>query len=230
VRKPIRKSDYIMPKTIIEYLHHHVSIKPNDVAFSFLPSKTEPLTELTFKEFWSEASSVANFLKSKVKVGDKVLLLYPPNIDYVVTFYGCLLAGVIAVPAPLPKNNSTQVINIVNECEPVLVLTTLREVSEIKTFWQKNKESINRLSIFTSDNSVSHAGELEVFDELDPKAPAFVHYFSDSKNMNKGMTLTHADIIENVKHLPLMSGETTDDIFVGWLPFFNDMDLIALCS
>jgi acyl-CoA synthetase (AMP-forming)/AMP-acid ligase II len=219
-----------MPKTIIEYLHHHAVIKPNDVAFSFLPSKTEPLTELTFKEFWSEAISVANFLKSKVEVGDKVLLLYPPNIDYVVTFYGCLLAGVIAVPAPLPKNNSTQVIDIVNECDPVLVLTTLREVSEIKAFWKKQKGSINSLSIFTSDNSVSHSGELEACLDLDPESPAFVHYFSDSKNMNKSITLTHNDVIENVKHLPLMSGEKADDIFVGWLPFFNDMDLIALCS
>jgi acyl-CoA synthetase (AMP-forming)/AMP-acid ligase II len=219
-----------MPKTIIEYLHHHVAIKPNDVAFSFLPSKTEPLTELTFREFWAEAISVANFLKSKVQVGDKVLLLYPPNIDYVVTFYGCLMAGVIAVPAPLPKNNSTQVIDIVNECAPVLVLTTLREVTEIKKFWSKEKDLINPLSIFTSDNSVSHLGDLEVLFELDPEAPAFIHYFSDSKNMNKGMTLTHNDIIENVKHLPLMSAERTDDIFVGWLPFFNDMDLIALCS
>jgi acyl-CoA synthetase (AMP-forming)/AMP-acid ligase II len=219
-----------MPKTIIEYLHHHVAIKPNDVAFSFLPSKTEPLTELTFREFWAEAISVANFLKSKVQVGDKVLLLYPPNIDYVVTFYGCLMAGVIAVPAPLPKNNSTQVINIVNECDPVLVLTTLREVTEIKTFWSKQKDLIKPLSIFTSDNSVSHLGDLEALFELEPEAPAFIHYFSDSKNMNKGMTLTHKDIIENVKHLPLMSAERTDDIFVGWLPFFNDMDLIALCS
>ena len=219
-----------MPKTIIEYLHHHVTVKPNDIAFSFLPSKTEPLTELTFREFWAEAISVANFLKSKVQVGDKVLLLYPPNIDYVVTFYGCLLAGVIAVPAPLPKNNATQAIKIVNECDPVIVLTTLREVTEIKTFWSKHKDLLNPISIFTSDNSVSHLGDLEVIIELDPEAPAFIHYFSDSKNMNKRITLTHNDIIETVKHLPLMSAERTDDIFVGWLPFFNDMDLIALCS
>jgi len=60
-----------MPKTIIEYLHHHVTVKPNDIAFSFLPSKTQPLTELTFREFWAEAISVANFLESKVQVGDK---------------------------------------------------------------------------------------------------------------------------------------------------------------
>lgn len=219
-----------MPKTIIEYLHHHVANKPNEVAFSFLPSSKEPLTELTFVEFYSEALSVANFLKSKVHVGDKVLLLYPPSIDYIVTFYGCLLAGVIAIPAPLPKNNPAQIINIINEREPVIALTTLREVSEIKNFWGKHKDATHSINIFTSDNSVAHLVDLEPLIELDPRAPAFVHYFSDSKNMCKSLVLTHNDILETVKHLPLISEERMDDIFVGWLPFFNDMDLIELCS
>ena len=219
-----------MPKTIVEYLHHHVANKPNEIAFSFLPSSTEPLAELTFVEFYSEALSVANFLKSKVHVGDKVLLLYPQNIDYVVTFYGCLLAGVIAIPAPLPKNNPTQIINIINECKPVLALTTLREVSEIKAFWGKHKDVTDSISIFTSDNSVAYLVDLEPLIELDPQAPAFVHYFSDSKNMCKSLMLTHNDILETVKHLPLTYAERMDDIFVGWLPFFNDMDMIDLCS
>ena len=167
----------------------------NQTSLCFRKASGVPLFHSSEKKL---TSSIEHLLKSKVQVGEKVLLLYPPNIDYVVTFYGCLLAGVIAVPAPLPKNNSSQVIDIVNECDPVLVLTTLREVSAIKTFWEKHKGLINQLSIFTSDNSVSHFGDLEACLDLNPEASAYVHYFSDSKNMNKSITLTHNDIIENI--------------------------------
>lgn len=224
------KSDYIMPKTIIEYLHHHVAVKPDEIAFTFMPSKAEPLGVLTFKELWFEALSVANFLKSKTQAGDKVLLLYAPNLDYVIAFYGCLIAGVIAVPAPLPEDDATQIIDVVNECQPVLVLTTLREVSSIKKLWQEQSNLLKSISIFTTENSVSLLGELGAAVEIAPRTPAFLHYFSDSKKMNKEITITHSDIIETVKLLPLMSPGSTDDIFVGWLPFFNDIELVAQCS
>jgi acyl-CoA synthetase (AMP-forming)/AMP-acid ligase II len=217
-----------MPKTIIEYLHHHVEFKPDEVAFSFLPSKTEPLAELTFRELWFKALSVANFLKSKTQAGDKVLLLYSPDLDYVVAFYGCLMAGVIAVPAPLPENNAIQVIDIVDKCQPVLVLTTLREVFTIKKFCQEQGEVLKGISIFTTENSVSLFGALEAAVKIAPSTAAFLHYFSDSKYINKEMTITHNDIMENVKLIKLMSEERSDNIFIGWLPFFNDMNLAVL--
>jgi acyl-CoA synthetase (AMP-forming)/AMP-acid ligase II len=218
-----------MPKTIIEYLHHQVAVKPDEVAFSFLPCATEPLAELTFRELWFEALSVANFLKSKTKEGDKVLMLYSPSLEYVVAFYGCFLAGVIAVPVPLPQNDAEKITEIVNKCQPVFVLTTLREVSTIKKIWQEQGDLLKSISIFTTENSVSLFGALEAVVEIAPSTPAFLHYFTDSENINKEMTITHSDIIETVKLLPLMSAEIVDDIFVGWLPFFNEIDLVAQC-
>lgn len=218
-----------MHKTIIEYLHHHVAVRPDEVALSFLPTKSEPLTELTYKEFWFEALSVANFLKSKICTGDKVILLYPPNIDYVVAFYGCLLAGAIAVPAPLPSKNEKQVIEIANRCQPVLVLTTLREVSAIKKFWQAQEGLLQPISFYTTENSVCLMGDLGPVVEVAPEAPAFLRYFHDENSNNQEMIISHRDIIENVKLIPLISEENADDIFVGWLPYFNEMDLVVLC-
>jgi len=218
-----------MPKTIIEYLHHHVTVNPDEVAFSFLPSKTEPLAELTNRELWFAALSVANFIKSKTKAGDKVILLYSPNVDYVVAFYGCLLAQVIAVPAVLPRNNAAQIIDIVNKCQPVLALTTLREVSSIKDIWQKQGDLLKSISIFTTENSVSLFGALGPVVEVAVDTPAFLHYFLDSENMNKEMVITHRDIIETVKLPQLMSTETSGNIWVGWMPLFNDIDLVAPC-
>jgi len=219
-----------MHKTIIEYLHHQVAIKPNEVAYTLLPTQVRHFSEITFKKLWFEAQSVANFLKSKTNPGDKVLLLYTANIDYVVAFYGCLLAGVIAVPAPLPKINAVQTIEIISNSQPVLVLTTLREVSAIKSFWQEQGNLLKPISIFTSENSVSFFGDLGPVVKVDPKTPAFLDYYYDEKNIYREVLVTHKDIIENVQLIPLISDERAGGIFVDWLPLFNDMDLVVMCS
>jgi acyl-CoA synthetase (AMP-forming)/AMP-acid ligase II len=216
-----------LPKTIIEYLRQHVAVNPDELAFSFLPSDERSYSDITFKEFWSEALSVANFLKSKTQAGDKVLLVYPPSLEYVVTFYGCLLAGVIAVPIPLLYKNisAEQLPNIVRNDQLKLALTTLNDLSTVKDFWQQQKDFVQPLDFFTTNNSVSLLGDLGDAIEVAPRTPAFLQYFSEFTGENKEVVSTHEDIIENIKKLSSMSPEKSDDIFVGWLPFFHDVDL-----
>ncbi len=216
-----------MPKTIIEYLRQHVAINPDELAFSFLPSDKKYYSNITFKEFWSEALSVANFLKSKTQAGDKVLLVYPPSLEYVVTFYGCLLAGVVAVPIPLLYKNisAEQLPNIVKNDQLVLALTTLNDLPTVKNFWQTQKDLVQPLDFFTTNNSVSLLGDLGDVIEVAPRTPAFLQYFSGFTGEEKEVISTHEDIIENIKQLPSLSPEKADDIFVGWLPFFHDVDL-----
>ena len=219
-----------MPKTIIEYLRQHVAVNPDELAFSFLPSEKRSFSDITFKEFWSEALSVANFLKSKTKAGDKVLLVYPPSLEYVVTFYGCLLAGVVAVPIPLLYKDisAEQLPSIVMNDQLVLALTTLNDLPTVKKFWQEQKHLVQPLDFFTTNNSVSLLGDLGDAIEVAPRTPAFLNYLSGFTGENEEVISTHEDIIESIKKLSPMSPEKADDIFVGWLPFFHDVDLAVV--
>ncbi len=214
-----------MPQTIIEYLHYHVVAKPNDVAFKHLPTDDNSLSGLTYKEFWFEALSVARFLKNKTQVGDKVLLVYPSSLDYVVAFYGCLLARVVAVPVSLSHENSALFVKAVNGCKPVLALTTLNEISTVKAFWQEQEHLVKPLNIFTTNNSVSLLGDLGAVIEIAPRSPAFLHFIEDSAGRSKEVVVTHTDIMESVKYLASKSAEQPDDIFVEWLPLFQSMEL-----
>jgi len=218
-----------MPKTIIEYLRQHVAVNPDELAFSFLPRDENSLSEMTFKEFWFEALSVANFLKSKTQPGDKVMLLYPASLEYVVAFYGCLLAGVIAVPIPLLyKNiNSAHLLGRVKNEPLALALTTLNHLSTVKAFWKKQQGFTQALDFFTTNNSVSLLGDLGEAIEVAPRTPAFLNYFSEYTDVNKEVISTHEDIIENIKKISSRSFEKTNDIFVGWLPFFQDVNLVT---
>jgi len=219
-----------LPKTIIEYLRQHVAVNPDELAFSFLPSDEKSYSNITFKEFWSEALSVANFLKSKTQAGDKVLLVYPPSLEYVVTFYGCLLAGIVAVPIPLLYKNisAEQLTDIARNDELVFALTTLNDLSTVKEFWKTQKNLVKPLDFFTTNNSVSLLGDLGDAIEVATRTPAFLQYFSGFTGEKQEVISTHEDIIENIKQLSSISPEKADDIFVGWLPFFHDVDLAVV--
>jgi len=219
----------IMNKTIIDYLHHHASTKPNDIAFRFLNDAGQVPLELTFEELWFEALSVATFLQSKAKAGDRVMLFYPPGIDYVIAFYGCLLAGVIAVPLYPPRKNkkSDRIVKVAQSCQSVIALTTRSEVSTIRSCWAQQNDLALPLEFFTTDNSVSPLGDLGDVIKVSLTSPAFLQYTSGSTGAPKGVIITHENIVANVKHLSQTSTGNKDDVFVNWLPLFHDLGLVT---
>jgi acyl-CoA synthetase (AMP-forming)/AMP-acid ligase II/acyl carrier protein len=226
--KPTKKVA-VMYNTIIEYLHHHAETKPDDIAFRFLNDAEQATRELTFKELWFEALSVAEFLKTKVKPGDRVMLFYPPGMDYVIAFYGCLLAGVIAVPLYPPRKNkkSDRIIKVAQSCQSVIALTTRSEAATVKACWAQQNHLALPLEFFTTDNSVFPLGDLGAAIEIAPTSPAFLQYTSGSTGTPKGVIITHENIIANVKHLSQTSTGNKDDVFVNWLPLFHDLGLVT---
>ena len=90
-----------VPLTILEALDSWASKQPEKVGLSFLDDFGDVKTNLTYGEIVDQSEQVANHLLdvAGVKSGDRVMLVYPPSLDFIVAFLGCLRAGVIAVPA-----------------------------------------------------------------------------------------------------------------------------------
>lgn len=81
-----------------------VARQPDQIALGYLEEGAGELTERawTYAELVSHATAVAARLREDLEPGDRTLLLYPPGLPFVAAFLGCLAAGVVAVPAPLP--------------------------------------------------------------------------------------------------------------------------------
>ena len=81
-------------------------------AFVFLDAKGNEEASRTYWSVWTQSGGVAQAMRSRwgVRTGDRVLLVYPPGIDFVVAFLACLRAGAVAVPAypPDPKRLDNQ--------------------------------------------------------------------------------------------------------------------------
>src|SRR5919206_903896 len=93
---------YSQPQTLIELLRSRVHEQSDRLAYTFLVDEGVVEHTLTYGELDRRARAIAARLQSIVEVGDRVLLLYPPGLEYIAAFFGCLYAGAIAVPAYPP--------------------------------------------------------------------------------------------------------------------------------
>src|ERR1700741_519107 len=111
--------------SMIELLTLRAQDSPHKSAYKFLTGGEET-ENLTFYELDKRARAIATRLQQRKAKGERILLLFPPGIDYIVAFYGCLAAGAVAVPAYPPRMNRNleRLEGIVEDAEPKIVLTT----------------------------------------------------------------------------------------------------------
>src|SRR3982074_3444432 len=105
-------------QTLVDLLEYRAAIQPTDVVFRFINSDGREETALTFATLQARARAIAAHLAEHVVPGDRVVLLVPPGLEYVASFFGCLYAGVVAVPAypPNPRRADPRVARIVADC------------------------------------------------------------------------------------------------------------------
>src|SRR5687767_4054835 len=89
-------------RTMLELLRNQAANNPDGMAYEFLDDR-EGLSEVTFAELDRLARIIAARLQLELRPGDRALLVYPAGIEFIAAFFGCLYAGVVAVPATYPK-------------------------------------------------------------------------------------------------------------------------------
>ena len=94
--------------SLVDVLLRRAVEQPNDPAYIFLPDRSGEPVSLTFAGLYDRALSVALRLSKCGQKGDRAVLLFPPGLDFITAFFGCLLAGVIAVPMMLPRRDSAR--------------------------------------------------------------------------------------------------------------------------
>jgi len=114
------------PATVMTLLRQRAQQQPDRVAYTFLPDGTTEGQKLTYGELHKQAQDVAARLCQFGEPGDRALLLYPQSLDFIAAFFGCLYAGVVAIPAYPPRANQTglRIFAIAEDAKPRLALTT----------------------------------------------------------------------------------------------------------
>lgn len=92
-------------RTLVNLLRDRASQYPNKVAYTFLEDGEHEISSLTYQQLDQKARTIAAYLQSQLTIGDRVLLVYPQGLEAIVALFGCLYAGMIAIPAPAPETS-----------------------------------------------------------------------------------------------------------------------------
>ncbi|QNS06057.1 fatty acyl-AMP ligase [Streptomyces xanthii] len=199
-------------------------------AFIFLPddAKGSGPQHLTYSALDQEARRIGSWLQANGASGRQVLLLYPSGLEFIKAFVGCLYAGAVAVPAPLPTeqgNHFTRVSGILRDAQARAVLTDSTNAPEISE-WLRTEQMNDVLCLATDTDGYGDAGAWTA-PSLTGDDLAFLQYTSGSTSDPKGVMVSHANLLANEQAIKNSVGSNSDTRYGGWLPFYHDMGLIG---
>jgi len=211
-------------------LRHRVENQAERIALTFTGGSEVP-AKYRYQDLHETASTIAAALTERNLAGSRALLLFNPGYDYVATFFGCLMAGVIAVPAypPMTNRDWPRLLNIVDDCAAKLVMTTSSLLQPIRTWLgARGDQSIDCLAV---DGLESRAADLAairaVGKDINQQSIAFLQYTSGSTGNPKGVMVTHGNLLHNCSGIMASMHVDAESIGVSWLPPYHDMGLIG---
>ena len=222
-------SSQIPPKDhYVSILRHWAEHRPDEPAFFF--TDVESVEErLSYKELWEEVRALAGYLQGRcrIRTGDRVLLLYPPGLDFVIGFFACHAAGAIAVPAYPPRRNrkASRIRSIVVDANARWALTT-RSVVEQLTGDRWHDDLVGVQILGTDDPAVRDSDRWRM-PKIDSESLGVLQYTSGSTGSPKGVMLTQGNLIANSKLILQAFQPEKPVVGMTWLPTYHDMGLVG---
>ena len=214
--------------TLVDILKSRALHQPEQIAYTFLVNGETEEISLTYQQLDRKAKAIANELINIKATGERALLLYPSGLEFIAAFFGCLYAGVIAVPANPPRRNQRlqRLQAIVSDAQATIVLTTTSILNNIASRFKQEAE-LASLPCFSTENIDSNQEINGQFPHINQSDLAFLQYTSGSTSTPKGVMISHANLMHNEEMIKRAFQHTQESIVVGWLPLFHDMGLIG---
>ena len=214
--------------TLIHVVRKRAADTPDAPAIIHEPSQRAAY-ELTYLEVWERANGVAAQLAETSERNDRVVLLFPSGPEFAQAFLGCLLAGRIAVPAAVPRNERAleRTVAIVRDSGARLIVTLPSMLLKLEAaFHTVQLPSGAAPSVVAIDPEARAVGR----DQVDCSADdmAFLQYTSGSTANPRGVVVGHDNLMDNLgrSYYPFEFDKPAATM-VNWLPAYHDMGLIG---
>src|SRR5580658_3482930 len=232
-----------MTASIFDQLDKLGEERPQKLLYSYLDLNGNPLESYTYASFLRRTKAIASHLlkEGRFAAGDRLLLAYPPGLEMICAFFGCVRAGLIPVPVYPPSSRGFQgalykMIHIAKDCQAAGILTSKEYLGSLKTNlarsgvsacgvdvdyisglrWIATEDFVDKISdeTFNGGSNGASNGAAKVL---------FLQYTSGSTRDPKGVMVTHENILHNC---PLVIDHDAP-VVVSWLPQYHDMGLIG---
>ncbi|WP_394825463.1 3,4-dihydroxy-2-butanone-4-phosphate synthase [Pendulispora albinea] len=220
------------PATIVELVRARTEENPRRLAFRFLTKGTGGAETLDYGELHQRARAIATTLREAGLAGQRAILLYPPGLEYIHAFFGCLYAEVTAVPCYPPglTRASAAVIPRIAEDAGAKAVLTLSSWStdEARGAWfGRALQTLHDIVTIATDRIEHHAAHRWRAPALTDRSLAFLQYTSGSTGDPKGVMVTHGALMANLRMIAHAFRAGERDRAVFWLPPYHDMGLVG---
>ncbi len=183
---------------------------------------------VTYRELDRRARAIAAWLAAQPESRRPVLLLYADGADFLPAFLGCLYAGVVAVPAPVPHGaqGTRRVAGILADSGARLVLTAPALVQAVGE-WIRDSGCPGTVTVAGTDADLGDEAAWRT-PRIDGGTVAYLQYTSGSTGSPKGVIVTHANLMHNEMTIAEAVGSHDGATTVQWLPHFHDMGLVGM--
>src|SRR4051794_35092210 len=218
-------------RTLVEVLEWHAAQHPNRMHATLFADDLTIIGTLTYRELRDSARRVAaGLIERDIMPGDRIALMLPSSLEFFTAFFGILYAG--AVPVPIyPPARPAQLEDHLRRQAGVLrnagarILVTVPEGLRLAGILKGQVETLDTVeTVAQLSRDASHPALPPV---TDGAATGFIQYTSGSTGDPKGVVLSHANLVANVRSMIAALHATPADVFVSWLPLYHDLGLIG---
>ncbi len=218
-------------QTLLQVLEWHLAQHPERPhVYLYESDEQEPLT-ITYQELHDQAQRLAVGLQTYgIETGQSVALMLPTGREYLFCFFAILMCGAIPVPIYPPVRPSQLEDHLVRHAgilqnAQVRLLITVSQAQLVAGLLKAQVDTLQRAVVCDDlKKAVEHA---LVQPQIQPGDTAFLQYTSGSTGQPKGVVLSHANLLANIRAMGEANQVDSRDCFVSWLPLYHDMGLIG---
>lgn len=219
-------------RTLVDHVEKHTRNDANTLAYRYIDYSRErdgEVHELTWQEFGVRLRAVAGRLQQVTTPGDRVAVLAPQGLDYVISFFAAIYAGTIAVPLfdPDEPGHTDRLHAVLGDCKPSAILTASSSAAGVRQFF-RSLPAAQRPRIIAVDAIPDTLGDSWVRPDITVDEIAYLQYTSGSTRTPAGVEITHRAVGTNLLQMVDAINLDWNSRGVTWLPLFHDMGLLTV--
>lgn len=225
--------------TLVDFVEANVSAARQDPAqdglvyryIDYSKTRDGDVHELRWSCFGDRLHAIAARLQQVAEPGDRVAILAPQGLDYIVSFFAAIHAGLIAVPLfdPDEPGHHDRLHAVLGDCSPSVILTSTESAAGVRTLFRE-LPARQRPRTVAVDAIPAELGAGWNRPELSADDVAYLQYTSGSTRVPAGVEITHRNVVTNVIQLFDGLGLSRSSRGVTWLPLFHDMGLVKVIA
>ena len=222
-------NDY--PPSLVSLILEKAKAQPDSVVHTYLPDGKDEGPARTFSGLDQLTRRISAVLQERYPAGERALLVFPPGLEFIDAFFGCLYSGLVAVPAfppnPGPRAPTLARLQALACDSRASVILTTRPSMGLFQPAAANYPPLNQITWLAIDQLPEDAGSAWKESLPEPDQLAYFQYTSGSTRSPHGVCLTHRNLVHNSARINAFFQLSPADVLVSWLPMYHNLGLIG---